>query len=529
MARTASFLGSALVVISVMLLLLLSNGARGQTPPLDIRYDDTLAVSISSSSVEAAGSSWLLTVEVAQLPRAVFDAIYQDIVKPVADASESTLCSMSVTISSRRARLSLVCPADEGVVARVRSVLIERYGHSAVSVIENKAVGLMSESVGVRPAGILTVQSGVSWNLDRIDARVNAPDGLYGYDDNGSGADVWTVDSGVLAAHMEFGGRATNERNTIDTIDRDCNGHGTHVAGIIAGTRYGVAKGAIIRACKAINCAGSGTIAAVLSCFDYIADMRSPTRATIVNLSLEIAADTSINTGVTNLVTVHGIAVVVAAGNHAALAAYYSPASASAAITVAACDRYDRMAAFSNFGSYVDMCAPGVDIISAYPTSTVSFGGMSGTSMASPCIAGAVAIRWSTVANKFAAALVMSYVIGNGTRNVVTNGRGTSPPLAYTRLGSPVAVALPAVQPPPPVRVPVNGPSPVAAPVKTTPIKAPATVPVNAPVANTPRTRRIPGFVAYAGASGVPHASGASVTMPVSVSIVVMVVLACFA
>jgi len=231
-----------------------------------------------------------------------------------------------------------------------------------------------------------------SWGLDRID-QLNLPlNSRYGYPDDGaSRVRAYVIDTGIRTTHAQFGGRATSGFDAVDggTAD-DCNGHGTHVAGTIGGATYGVAKRVRLVAVRVLNCAGSGTTAGVIEGVDWVTD--HAVRPAVANMSLGGGKSTALDDAV-NRSGSSGVSYFVAAGNDFGQnSCNLSPAGASMAITVAATDRTDRRASFSNIGPCVDVFAPGVDIISAWRTSDTATNTISGTSMASPHAAGVGAL-----------------------------------------------------------------------------------------------------------------------------------------
>lgn len=430
-------------------------------------YDDTPVASMSSDHPDSKDASWMVTIEVTGLTRRIFDSVYATIVQPVASASASTLCSMDVTVSSRRARLVVVCPADPTVIDRIAHFFVQRYGEAAVKVVANTPVRNSGGRI-VRQSATTQWES-VPWALDRVDSRPKVYDNTYTYDNTCADVDVWTIDTGVYTSSVEFGGRATNEANYIGGPNSDCQGHGSFVGGLIAGATYGVCKAVRLRAVKALDCKGQGTVSSVMRSLDHVEEMRSLTRATVINLSLESDFDSLLNDRVNSLVTDAGIAVVVAAGNDGALASYYSPASAISALTVAATDMDDAMASFSNFGSYVDIAAPGVSLVSVGISGPWAIASGSGTSFSAPLVAGAVALRWALESDKRAAVRVMDSVVANATPDLVTRAHGSNPSLLFTRLVAPSPLS-----PPPPPLVPPT-------PSKPAPVRKPAR-----PVVDTP-------------------------------------------
>jgi len=230
------------------------------------------------------------------------------------------------------------------------------------------------------------------WGLDRVDQSGLPLSGSFQNPLTGEGVKVFVVDSGVRKDHAEFSSRLTSGYTSINDgrLADDCNGHGTHVAGTIAGTTYGIAKKATVIPVRVMNCDGSGLLSGLLAGLDWVATQVQPGDRAVVNLSLGAPKSVALNTAVANL-SARGITVVASAGNSAIDACEASPASAPSAITVAASDRNDTFASFSNFGPCVDVIAPGVGVRSAGIDSPTAFKDLSGTSMAAPHVAGAVA------------------------------------------------------------------------------------------------------------------------------------------
>ncbi|HEX8432857.1 MAG TPA: S8 family peptidase, partial [Longimicrobium sp.] len=202
-----------------------------------------------------------------------------------------------------------------------------------------------------------------SWGLDRVDQRDLPLNGTYGFLQSGSGVTVYVIDTGVETGHWEFGGRASAGYDVYGGNAQDCHGHGTHVAGTVAGNSYGVAKGASIVAVRALDCGGGGTWSGVIAGIDWVRFYHAT--PSVANLSISGGAMQSVDDAIQNLVN-SGVTAVVAAGNYGDNACYYSPARAGAAITVGATDQYDQRPSWSNYGGCVDIFAPGAGITSAW-------------------------------------------------------------------------------------------------------------------------------------------------------------------
>ncbi len=210
---------------------------------------------------------------------------------------------------------------------------------------------------------------------------------------------AYIIDTGIRFSHNEFGGRATSGFDAVDGGSADdCNGHGTHVAGTVGGATYGVAKSVRLVGVRVLNCQGSGTNAQVVGGIDWVtANAESnPSVPAVANMSLGGGANSSIDTAVNNSINA-GVTYAIAAGNGNALgqrqnACNYSPARVPNAITVGATQNNDAAASFSNYGTCVDILAPGVNITSSWSTSNTATNTISGTSMATPHVAGAAAL-----------------------------------------------------------------------------------------------------------------------------------------
>jgi subtilisin family serine protease len=253
----------------------------------------------------------------------------------------------------------------------------------------NPAVAYVEQDRKVTMTGVQT--SPANWGLDRIDQTSYTRNGVYTYPTKASNVTAYVIDTGIRITHQSFGGRAAYGWDFVDNdaVADDCNGHGTHVAATIGGDAYGVAKGVQLVAVRVLDCEGSGYYSAIMAGIDWVSG--HATRPAVVNMSIGGPADSTLDQAVEASIAA-GTTYVVAAGNDNVNACTGSPARVGAAITVGATDSTDHRASFSNYGSCLDIFAPGVKILSAYRTSNSATALMSGTSMASPHVAGAAAL-----------------------------------------------------------------------------------------------------------------------------------------
>jgi subtilisin family serine protease len=274
--------------------------------------------------------------------------------------------------------------------------------------------------------GVRVTQSPVTWGLDRIDQRFLPLSNSYSYTTTGTGVRAYVIDSGIQANHPQFGTRASNVWDYAGGSGADCHGHGTHVAGTIGSTTYGVAKNVYLRGVRVVDCAGNGGTATVIAAMDWV--RLNHIKPAVANMSLGYPYSAAVNTAATNMINA-GIFTAVAAGNENQNACNVSPASAAGTLTVNASQSNDARASFSNYGGCTDIYAPGVNV-----TSTWLNGGtaaLSGTSMASPHAAGVGALYKATFGDA-ASSTIVTWIINQSTTGVITgNPAGTPNRLLY--------------------------------------------------------------------------------------------------
>lgn len=307
------------------------------------------------------------------------------------------------------------------------------------------------KTVSLQETALLRTQTldTYGWGIDRIDQVTRPVNLTYNYNYLATGVTTFIIDTGVYASHSEFTGRllpgynvAPDASGVINSSNTsDCNGHGTHVSGTVGGTLFGVAKGVSIVPVRVLDCNGSGTSSGVIAGVDWVA--ASSQRPAVANMSLGMSAvSTAVNSAVAGAVK-KGVTMVVAAGNSNADACRSSPASEPSAITVGATDISDMRASYSNYGTCLDLFAPGSNITSAWNTGANSYAILSGTSMASPHVTGVAAL--ALAANPQASPTdVTTFVLNSASANQLSSiGLGSPNLLVYSlAAGAPVSVPL---------------------------------------------------------------------------------------
>ena len=338
-----------------------------------------------------------------------------------------------------------------GIRANVRPMVAEiarQFGGRVAHVFEHTIRGFAAEMTATEAAAlardprvryieqdserfIVATQGGATWGLDRIDQRDRPLSGSYTYNTVAANVDVYVIDTGIRASHNEFGGRVSTGFTAITDGNgtNDCNGHGTHVAGTIGGATYGVAKGVILHAVRVLGCTGSGSTSGVIAGVDWVTANRI--LPAVANMSLGGGASTALDDAVRQSIAA-GVTYAVAAGNSNVDACGSSPARVTQALTVGSSTSADVRSSFSNFGTCVDIFAPGSSITSAWITNDTATNTISGTSMASPHVAGVAALFLANDPGASAAA-VHAAVVNNASPNKLSSvGTGSPNRLLYT-------------------------------------------------------------------------------------------------
>jgi subtilisin family serine protease len=310
-------------------------------------------------------------------------------------------------------------------------------------------------------ATALDTLKNATWGLDRIDQSSLPLNGTYITGVNGAGVNVYIIDTGIRRTHSQFGGRVVPAFTSIDDAygADGCNLHGTHVAGTVGGATVGVANGVTLYSVRVLDCGGSGSYAGVIAGVDWVtANRKLPA---VANMSLGGGLSTALNTAVENSISA-GVTYSVAAGNSAANACNYSPSSTGPALTIGASSNTDYQASFSNWGSCLDLYAPGVSIYSAINTDDYAMGSLSGTSMATPHVAGAAALYLQQ--NPTASPAQVGQALAASATSGILKGLSTGSPNLLVRVNASASTT-----PPPSSPAPAPNPDPAPAPINQAP------------------------------------------------------------
>jgi subtilisin family serine protease len=340
------------------------------------------------------------------IPNRYIVVLDQDAAGPAGDPAIATKLTEDVLAGFGRA-------ADHLYSKAINGFSVELTEAEAVAISEDPRVAFVEEDSVMETQA---TQTNPPWGLDRIGQRNLPLNNTYSYTTTGAGVNVYVIDTGIRMTHTQFGGRASAAFDAFGGNSVDCNGHGTHVAGTIGGSTYGVAKSVRLFAVRVLSCSGSGSTSGVIAGVDWVTAHRI--NPAVANMSLGGGASSALDAAVRNSI-VSGVTYAIAAGNSNTNAANSSPARVAEAITVGSSTRTDARSSFSNFGTVVDVYAPGSSILSAYFTSDTASATLSGTSMAAPHVAG-VAARILQLSPTASPATVRNEIVNTATAGVPT-------------------------------------------------------------------------------------------------------------
>lgn len=395
----------------------------------------------------AVGASLLC----AALP--AFAGEFRTTARPIDGQYIVVLKPQAASLAGESNRADRVPVAAKAIAAQYRTGLVRSFDHvlrgfvvkadadALAALLADPRVAYVEQD-GI--ATLSTIQTGATWGLDRVDRRLlSSLDTWYTYDTTGAGVHAYVIDSGLNVTHTEFTGRVGAGADFIGGGVNDCNGHGTHVAGTLGGTTYGIAKAVTIHPVRVFPCVGGSPLSTIIAGMNWVAANHiSPA---VVNMSLGGGGNTSVDAAAANLHTTHGITVVVAAGNSNADACGFSPAREPLMITVGSTNNTDARSIFtvgaSNWGTCLDWFAPGSNITSAWIGSNTATNTISGTSMAAPHVAGAAARYLQTYPTATPAAVRGALHWANNVFGVTPSwpgvaNRGTGSPNELMHYGS---------------------------------------------------------------------------------------------
>jgi aqualysin 1 len=392
---------------------------------------------VASAGVGGAGAAGPTVIR----PSVAADPAPNDGRAPLLGTGATQLLANRYIVVLRDSAAKAQVTSAETAVENAGGRIHQRYGSALVgfaATLSDNALTDLRDDPDVayveadRRISIAAQQQSAPWGLDRIDQRSRDRNGIYVYNSSGDGVKAYVIDSGIRLSHNQFGGRATFGFDAFGADGSDCNGHGTHVAGTLGGSTYGVAKRVSLVAVRVLDCEGSGTLSGVIDGIDWVTADHAKGTPAVANMSLGGAPSTALDNALTSSLR-DGVSYSVAAGNDGGSACGSSPARVQGAITVGATKSNDYRALFSNYGSCLDLFAPGASVRSAWPASDTATQVLSGTSMAAPHAAGTAALYLQRH-RKASPATVRGALVEASTKSAVVGpGSGSPDRLLYSR------------------------------------------------------------------------------------------------
>lgn len=359
---------------------------------------------------------------------------------PIPTGTTGNYTAFSV-VQPRRVIVTLAAGEDPSAVVTAHGITpdftyVKAINGFAGTISDAARAGLMRDRrvLRVEPDGLVQAtdtRTGATWGLDRIDQRGLPLDATYTYDLDGAGVTAYILDTGIRYDHVDFGSRASKGYDAFGGDGSDCHSHGSHVAGTVGGRTWGVASSVRLVSIRVMDCTGSGSWSGVIAGIDWI--IRNNAGPAVANMSFSGPTSTSLDDAVRRLIAA-GVVVTLSAGNSNTSACGSSPTRVAEALTVGATDKTDTRASFSNYGTCLDLFAPGVGIVSVDYSTTTGSRTKSGTSMAAPHVAGVAALAYARYPGSSAAAIADT-VVAWTTKGVVRDPQGSRADLLFSSSG----------------------------------------------------------------------------------------------